>query len=91
MTEHVEIYYADEAMTGPEFAELRQENARLWKGIFIEDIGVVEGMQKGRHGPKFDGGKFSPVMDEPTHAFHHWVASQFVSPIVEQDQVDGLG
>ena len=78
VTEHVEIYYADEAMTGPEYADLRAENARLWKGIFEEDIGVVEGMQKGRHGLRFDGGKFSPVMDAPTHAFHHWVASQFI-------------
>ena len=91
VTEHVEIYYADEAMTGPDFAELRQENARLWKGIFVEDIGVVEGMQKGRHGPKFDGGKFSPVMDEPTHTFHHWVASQFAGRSDRSDQVDGLG
>ena len=40
--------------------------------------GVVEGMQKGRYGDKFDGGKFSPVMDRPTHCFHQWVASQFV-------------
>jgi len=75
--EQIEIYYADEAMTGPEYASLRAENATLWKGIFVEDIGVVEGMQKGRHALAFDGGKFSPVMDEPTHAFHHWVASRF--------------
>jgi hypothetical protein len=30
-------------------------------------------MQKGRYGPFFDGGKFSPVMDGPTHVFHEWV------------------
>ena len=35
-------------------------------------------MQKGRHGEYFDGGRFSPVMDGPTHNFHHWVASQFL-------------
>ncbi len=77
--EHIEIYYADAAMTGPDHADLRAENARLWKGIFMEDIGVVEGMQRGRHGISFDGGRFSPVMDEPTHAFHHWIASQFAA------------
>ena len=33
-------------------------------------------MQKGRHGKFFDGGKFSPVMDRPTHLFHEWVATQ---------------
>jgi choline monooxygenase len=24
----------------------------------------------------FDGGRFSPAMDGPTHCFHDWVASQ---------------
>jgi len=33
-------------------------------------------MQRGRKGLIFDGGKFSPVMDNPTHCFHQWVARQ---------------
>jgi hypothetical protein len=33
-------------------------------------------MQKGREGIFFDGGKFSPAMDNATHIFHDWVASQ---------------
>lgn len=37
---------------------------------------VVEGTQKGRHGPRFDGGRFSPAMDAPTHHFHDWVAGR---------------
>ena len=73
--EHVEIYYAASDATGPAFAELRARNAALWKTVFEEDIFVVEGMQKGRHAPGFDGGVFSPVMDSPTHLFHDWVAS----------------
>ena len=51
-------------------------NAKFWKMVFLEDVGVVEGMQSGRHGLLFDGGKFSPAMDGPTHCFHHWVATQ---------------
>ncbi|MEE9388768.1 MAG: aromatic ring-hydroxylating dioxygenase subunit alpha [Paracoccaceae bacterium] len=74
--EHVEIYYASEQAAGPEFAELRKANAALWHGVLKEDIFVVEGMQKGRLGVHFDGGKFSPVMDSPTHCFHQWVALQ---------------
>ena len=71
--EHVEIYYArpPEALA----PDLLARNAEQWKLIFEEDIFVVEGMQKGRNGPFFDGGKFSPAMDAPTHTFHHWVAS----------------
>jgi phenylpropionate dioxygenase-like ring-hydroxylating dioxygenase large terminal subunit len=77
--EHAEIYYADKAMTEAPFAAMRERNSRQWKEIFIEDIFVVEGMQKGRAAPGFDGGKFSPVMDGPTHAFHHWVAERFAA------------
>jgi choline monooxygenase len=77
--EHIEIYYADKAMTEQPFAAMREKNAQMWKEIFVEDIGVVERMQKGRYAPSFDGGKFSPVMDGPTHRFHEWVAEQMQS------------
>lgn len=74
--EHVEVYYASEDAVGPNFAELRKANAALWHSVLEEDLFVVEGMQKGRHAVYFDGGKFSPVMDGPTHCFHQWVATQ---------------
>ncbi len=75
--EHVSLYYAtDDAAKGDALEALRKKNAETWYGVFEEDIFVVEGMQKGRRGIRFDGGKFSPVMDGPTHCFHHWVASQ---------------
>jgi choline monooxygenase len=74
--EHVDIYYPNEASASPEYEELRTANAEQWKTVFEEDIFVVEGMQKGRNGVLFDGGKFSPAMDGPTHNFHYWVATQ---------------
>ena len=73
--ERVEIFYTtEEAAQGDAFAARRARNAALWKKVFEEDIFVVEGMQKGRHAPGFDGGRFSAVMDSPTHCFHDWVA-----------------
>ena len=70
--EHIHLYYSvprsDEG--------LRMRNTQLWKTVFEEDIFVVEGMQKGRHATHFDGGRFSPVMDSPTHCFHDWVAGK---------------
>lgn len=70
--EHVHIYYAS-----PETDDaLRLKNTAQWKEIFEEDIGVVEGMQRGRAAPGFDGGRFSPAMDGPTHCFHDWVAAR---------------
>ena len=44
------------------------------EALAIAYASELEGMQKGRHGVMFDGGKFSPVMDGPTHIFHQWVA-----------------
>lgn len=75
--ERVEIYYADPAMTEPGMAAMRARNTEMWRQVFAEDVFVVEGMQKGRSAPGFDGGKFSPAMDASTHCFHDWVARQF--------------
>ncbi len=72
--EHVEIYYADAKSVGPDWAGMRQRNTGLWREVLAEDVFVVEGMQKGRHGIHFDGGRFSPAMDGPTYLFHQWVA-----------------
>jgi phenylpropionate dioxygenase-like ring-hydroxylating dioxygenase large terminal subunit len=77
--EHVQIYYTDPKVAGEEWREMREINARTWRGVFDEDIFVVEGMQRGRHASMFDGGKFSPVMDNPTHDFHTWIARQMMA------------
>jgi phenylpropionate dioxygenase-like ring-hydroxylating dioxygenase large terminal subunit len=53
-------------------------NATMWQTVFAEDVGVVEGMQRGRKASGYDGGKFSAVMDTPTHHFHKWVATELV-------------
>ena len=70
--EHIHLFYSQEHT--PE--HLRLKNSKQWRLIFDEDIPVVEGMQKGRHAVNFDGGRFSPVMDNPTHCFHSWVANE---------------
>jgi len=74
--EHVAIFYADPAIAGEDWTGMREKNAVMWKEVFLEDVFVVEGMQMGRHAAHFDGGRFSPVMDSPTHCFHHWVATR---------------
>jgi len=83
--EHVEIYYTDAGATSPEYDAMRANNSNLWKGVFVEDVFVVEGMQKGRKGEYFDGGKFSPAMDGPTHLFHHWIATQIENGHAKSD------
>ena len=70
--EKVHLYYA-----APDVSEsLKRKNTEQWRVVFVEDIMAVEGMQLGRNAPGFDGGRFSPAMDGPTHIFHDWVAGQ---------------
>ncbi|MEO1276070.1 MAG: aromatic ring-hydroxylating dioxygenase subunit alpha [Pseudomonadota bacterium] len=72
--EHVAILFPDESVAEEAYRPMRDRNATMWREVFEEDIFVVEGMQRGRRASGFDGGRFSPVMDGPTHAFHRWVA-----------------
>jgi phenylpropionate dioxygenase-like ring-hydroxylating dioxygenase large terminal subunit len=72
--ERLSLYYYDEAVRDPDYAELRAANQRTWGQVFVEDVFAVEGMQKGRKSPGFDGGVFTPVMDPPTRSFHMWAA-----------------
>ncbi len=70
--EQIHLFYA----TPDTDPQLRDSNTQQWKVVFEEDIFVVEGMQRGRSAPGFDGGRFSPAMDGPTHVFHDWVAAR---------------
>ena len=79
--EHIHIYYAEPDVS----PELRAENTEQWRVVFVEDIAVVEGMQAARGAPGFDGGKFSPAMDGPTHEFHRWVAQSIIEKCDEPE------
>lgn len=72
--ERFEIFYYDEAVGDPSFDTARTRNHDLWQSIFAEDREAVEGMQRGRASPGFDGGVFSPMLDVATHNFHSWIA-----------------
>lgn len=72
--ERVHLYYASDD-TDP---DLRARNTAQWRAVFDEDVFVVEGMQSGRRAPGFDGGRFSPAMDGPTHMFHAWAAERLL-------------
>ena len=77
--EHMEIYYVgDKAANSKKFKSLRKQNCKLWKSVQSEDVNIIEGMQEGRNSPSYNGGNFSPVMDNPTHHFHKWVATNVV-------------
>ena len=77
--EHMEIYYVgNAAANSKKFKNLRKQNLNLWHGVQVEDVGIIEGMQEGRNSPSYNGGNISPVMDNPTHHFHKWIATNLV-------------
>lgn len=78
--ESFRFYYLGDA-AGERFANKRATSLEAWHRVFVEDVGVVEGMQIGRASPAFAGGVFSPVMDEPTHHFHQWVARRLLDSL----------
>ena len=77
--EHMQMYYVGNASAnGEELKEMRKENLKFWKNVMLEDIVAIEGMQSGRNSPSYNGGNFSPTMDQPTHQFHKWVAGNLI-------------
>jgi choline monooxygenase len=77
--EHLRVFYVGDEALGDEYAACRNAVLESWKVVFAEDISSVEGMQKGRHSPGYQGGVFSPEMDIPTHHFHQWAARQLLA------------
>ena len=77
--EHMEIYYVgEEAALSNKFKSLRKQNHKLWEDIQKEDVDIIQRMQIGRNSPAYNGGNFSPIMDNPTHHFHKWVATNLI-------------
>ena len=46
--DHLQIYYLGDAADDPDFNAARAHRLEVWAKVFNEDIGVVEGMQRGR-------------------------------------------
>jgi choline monooxygenase len=72
--EHLRLYYVDDDAIDDRHAASRNATLESWRVVFGEDVDAVEGLQRGRLSPGYKGGVFSPVMDNPTHHFHQWVA-----------------
>ena len=75
--ERLQLSYVGATAADDRYAPCRESVLRNWDIVFSEDISAVEGLQRGRQSPGFDGGIFTPVQDTPTHHFHSWVASAY--------------
>lgn len=74
--EELRIFYNQAGASTDDYRACRAATLSGWRLVFAQDVPAVEGMQRGRASPGYDGGAFSPAMDAPTHHFHRWVAGQ---------------
>jgi choline monooxygenase len=74
--ERVQIQYLAEAANDTAYLNTRHSILETWRLVFQEDVSAVEGMQIGRSCDAFDGGVFTPVLDQATHHFHRWYAGR---------------
>lgn len=80
--EHLRLFYVgEESATADKYKDNRSEVLESWRVVFSEDVGAVEGMQAGRNSPAYQGGAFSPVLDQPTHYFHQWNARRYLEAL----------
>jgi len=74
--EHLRLFFVNDEAISDKHAASRNTILETWRVVFGEDVDAVEGLQRGRASPGFSGGVFSPVMYNPTHHFHRWVAQK---------------
>ena len=70
--ERINLYVPD--ATDPALEDDRQSFVRSYEELNEEDISLVEDLQKSRHSPAFDGGRFSPHWDTLSHHLARLVA-----------------
>jgi choline monooxygenase len=62
----------------------------FWDGVNVEDIEIVEAVQRGVSTPEYVGGRMCYRFEEPVHRFHNMVIDRMVGidRIPEGDKVD---
>lgn len=74
--ERVALQFVGDSADDPAWLNTRHAILEGWRLVFQEDISAVEGMQTGRRSDAFDGGVFTPVLDQATRHFHRWYAAE---------------
>ena len=73
--ERVYFFYAGEAALAPELAGQREVVENNLRSINLEDVGVVESMQRGRASPGYVDAHFSPYHEGCIHSFEKRIAN----------------
>ena len=73
--ERVHFFYAGDAAMAPEMAPARGVVEANLHSINLEDVGVVEAMQRGRSSPGYVDARFSPYHEACIHSFEKRIAN----------------
>ena len=63
----------DEARDGERFAAAREELVTMWDDLNLEDVALLERLQRGRRSTAFVGSNMSPAWEGPSHRFSQQV------------------
>lgn len=63
----------DEARDGDRFAAAREELVTMWDDLNLEDVALLERLQRGRRSTAFVGSNMSPAWEGPSHRFSQQV------------------
>ncbi len=72
--ERLDFYFPAGGAADPRFAARREALYTLWCDLNVQDIEMVERLQRGRVSRAFDGGCFSPALEAPIHHVQSLVA-----------------
>ena len=61
--ETISLYFVGEGADGEQFRAARDTVIKNWHDLNLEDIGILERMQRGRLSDGFNGGVLSPYWD----------------------------
>lgn len=70
----------DDAATTDEYADARDELVTMWHDLNLEDVDLLESLQRGRRSVAFDGSFMSPAWEVPAHQ----LAGQVIEAIVRE-------
>lgn len=73
--EKLYFFYAGEAALHPSLAGERATVESNLRSINLEDVGVVESMQRGRASPGYAQARFSPFQERTLHSFERRIAN----------------
>ena len=77
--ETISLYFVGDGASGERYQSARDAVIKNWHDLNLEDIGILERMQKGRLSDAVDGGVLSPYWDPVQQHFARLIYQAMVS------------